>query len=874
MESSSIPSEMDSPGEDIMLMETVKRIVTHEGRNESEETFFLISQNQAVQYPEGPNVEETVSHTHQTDVALEWIRLCRICANSSDHTIPIFEGYGAQHDLSTKILKYLPIHISESDTLPLQLCENCANLLMAWHELSVGCLNAERKLLELQDAQLQEKQQYYNPTSLDNIELTTPILTTASTTIASNITNSPPNQQDNDDKNGVCDTEKIYKSNRWTRQVSKDESERYTQINSPRNERSEEHINIEETRLTISSEKSLSLTHSADFDEKLERANSTDSHSNNSGQVQKSQEKHTIDYQGCTKRLKHLSGQHAESIRSKMTEDSGCASHKCEECGKVLSTSYNLLIHRNIHTGMRPYICTICDKSFRSASGLNRHVRDVHDRVKNFACDICGRHFASKASRDEHRRIHSGERPHVCETCGKSFKQKASLHVHRLYHSQVLPHRCALCDRGFRRKQELDKHVSWHSDRKPYACDICNERFRSKGCVARHRHTHTVQRSHVCAICGAKFTQERYLKRHCDSLHTSVGTLKNQIVTHDQIIARSHSRRAYKTGEHQSKIYSIQTKTFNVVDRDSESIISPADNIDNKLTERLSPTSTSSEICLSDKLMNDAKKKSIEDKGSNSASQMQASCAKRTKTTRDTQQEAVTKVSKSNEHLEKNVQQSKCKKTTCTSPTMVCKSCNKKFCSRKSYWAHVRTHSGEKSYTCHICGKQFVQSGSLYYHLKHVHDGVKNHTCDICGRSFAMKTAMEDHRRIHTGERPYVCHTCGKTFKTKASLYIHSKTHTDEFPHKCTYCGKRFRWRQQMLGHLTVHTGEKNHTCDVCGKGFGVKNDLTRHKRVHSEEKPYTCQQCGISFGQKRYLKSHERLKLGTCGLLAKFKTN
>jgi hypothetical protein len=111
MESSSMPPEMDSPGEDIMLMETVKRIVTHEERNESEEAFFLISQDQAVQYPEGPNVEETVSHTHQTDVALEWIRLCRICANTSDRTIPIFEGYGAQHDLSTKILKYLPIHV-------------------------------------------------------------------------------------------------------------------------------------------------------------------------------------------------------------------------------------------------------------------------------------------------------------------------------------------------------------------------------------------------------------------------------------------------------------------------------------------------------------------------------------------------------------------------------------------------------------------------------------------------------------------------------------------------------------------------------------------------------------------------------------------
>ncbi|XP_011697067.1 PREDICTED: gastrula zinc finger protein XlCGF7.1-like [Wasmannia auropunctata] len=308
--------------------------------------------------------------------------------------------------------------------------------------------------------------------------------------------------------------------------------------------------------------------------------------------------------------------------------------------------------------------------------------------------------------------------------------------------------------------------------------------------------------------------------------------------------------------ERRSKINPIQSKTSNIIVEDSKSIFSPADNIDNdKLIEHSSSTSTSPKMSPSDELTNSkkkGKKKSTEDKDLNSASQTRSSCAK--------------EVSESNEYLDKNAQQPKLKKAACTSPTMVCKFCNKKFRSRKSYWAHVRTHSGEKSYTCHVCGKQFVQGGSLYYHLKHVHDGVKNHTCDLCGRSFAMKTAMEDHRRIHTGERPYVCHTCGKTFKTKASLYIHSKTHTDEFPHKCTYCAKRFRWRQQMLGHLTVHTGEKNHTCDVCGKGFGVKNDLTRHKRVHSEEKPYTCQQCGISFGQKRYLKSHERLKLGSCG--------
>jgi len=110
MESSnSMPPEMEVP--DIMLIETVKSIVTHEGRNESEaEDFFLMSQDQTVQYPE-ENVEETMSQSHQTEVTLAWMQLCRICANASDHMIPIFEGDGAEHDLSSKILKYLPIHV-------------------------------------------------------------------------------------------------------------------------------------------------------------------------------------------------------------------------------------------------------------------------------------------------------------------------------------------------------------------------------------------------------------------------------------------------------------------------------------------------------------------------------------------------------------------------------------------------------------------------------------------------------------------------------------------------------------------------------------------------------------------------------------------
>lgn len=186
-----------------------------------------------------------------------------------------------------------------------------------------------------------------------------------------------------------------------------------------------------------------------------------------------------------------------------------------------------------------------------------------------------------------------------------------------------------------------------------------------------------------------------------------------------------------------------------------------------------------------------------------------------------------------------------------------CDECGKCFKLKDSFQRHMRIHTNERPFTCHICAKQFRDSGGLSRHLKDVHAKVKKFSCDMCGTSFASKATREDHRRTHTGERPYVCESCGNTFKSKASLYIHSKLHTDEFPHPCTYCHKKFRRRQEMLAHVTTHTGEKNHTCDVCAKRFRVKSELMRHKLVHSEDKPFACNRCGLSFRQKRYLNNH-----------------
>ncbi|XP_019883787.1 zinc finger protein with KRAB and SCAN domains 7 [Camponotus floridanus] len=189
-----------------------------------------------------------------------------------------------------------------------------------------------------------------------------------------------------------------------------------------------------------------------------------------------------------------------------------------------------------------------------------------------------------------------------------------------------------------------------------------------------------------------------------------------------------------------------------------------------------------------------------------------------------------------------------------------CDECGKNLNSPYTFYWHLRIHTGERLFTCHLCGKRFRVNQGLARHLKETHAGIKKVSCDLCGRMFSTRRNVEDHRRIHTGERPYVCNVCGKTFKQKASLFVHNRTHSDVFPFKCSYCGQTFRTRSPLMVHITKHTGEKPHACDVCGRCFRIKYELKRHRLIHSDEKPWHCTDCNLSFRQKRYLVNHKRL--------------
>jgi uncharacterized Zn-finger protein len=75
----------------------------------------------------------------------------------------------------------------------------------------------------------------------------------------------------------------------------------------------------------------------------------------------------------------------------------------CSQCGNNLKSKYNLMIHMQVHTGERLFVChyTNCQVSRTTSQKLRQHQQNAHPGGKQYKCgfyDIkmsafCGRQF-------------------------------------------------------------------------------------------------------------------------------------------------------------------------------------------------------------------------------------------------------------------------------------------------------------------------------------------------------------------------------------------------------------------------------------------------------------------------------------------------
>ncbi|XP_064154486.1 zinc finger protein 574 [Anguilla rostrata] len=108
------------------------------------------------------------------------------------------------------------------------------------------------------------------------------------------------------------------------------------------------------------------------------------------------------------------------------------------------------------------------------------------------------------------------------------------------------------------------------------------------------------------------------------------------------------------------------------------------------------------------------------------------------------------------------------------------------------------------SLQCGECQRTFTSANRLSAHRRvHEHG---THECPECDKVFKKPASLQTHMRTHSGEARFLCMDCGHGFTTEMTLIIHRKSHTAEPLHRCQFCAKTFTNMTKFLYHRRTHT--------------------------------------------------------------------
>lgn len=120
---------------------------------------------------------------------------------------------------------------------------------------------------------------------------------------------------------------------------------------------------------------------------------------------------------------------------------------KCTQCEKLFRHKRSLEKHMEYHTGaiVKSFVCDVCGKAFRRNPDLLVCNRWNFDILTYFLIKLIWIQHVDLFWNylQEHRRIHTSEKPYTCEHCASNFRTMSSFYSHlRKIHGKS---RCKWC---------------------------------------------------------------------------------------------------------------------------------------------------------------------------------------------------------------------------------------------------------------------------------------------------------------------------------------------------------------------------------------------------------------------------------------------
>ncbi|GAA34123.1 zinc finger and BTB domain-containing protein 49 [Clonorchis sinensis] len=112
--------------------------------------------------------------------------------------------------------------------------------------------------------------------------------------------------------------------------------------------------------------------------------------------------------------------------------------NQCGICQKTFNSLPNLRQHIHSHLPrVKTYQCMPCNQRFNTRGNLHRHKFLYHagylrHNAINHECTVCKRWFECNRDLRRHSIVHTGERPFTCTLCDKSYTSAFGLQRHQL----------------------------------------------------------------------------------------------------------------------------------------------------------------------------------------------------------------------------------------------------------------------------------------------------------------------------------------------------------------------------------------------------------------------------------------------------------